>query len=201
MKRFPFLPLLLFAIAAVPLIQAPATAQPEQMLEPVSVFLVRHAETASSTRTNRNPELSERGSARGNDLAKLLRAAGVTHLFASEYSRTQGTLSSLAKSHGLEVKVVSAGDSATQLEMLRSLPAGSVAVVCGHSNTVPAMVAGLGGSIADLKDLPAQKQVLDHDEYGRLFLVTLPTSRTVAAKTVELRYGEAKVAHQETESK
>jgi phosphohistidine phosphatase SixA len=113
--------------------------------KPVAVFLLRHAETAAPTGGGGDPELSEPGKARAQQLARLLGKAGVTHLFASEYARTQATLAPLAGALGLKVETVPAGESARQVAALRALPPGSVAVVAGHSNTVPALVEALGG--------------------------------------------------------
>lgn len=192
MKRSLLFPaLLLLAAVVIPNTISFAGPQSPEAVAPVSVFFVRHAETAASTRTNRNPELSEIGVNRGQALAALLKESGATHLFASEYQRTQSTLAALAKQTGLTVKVVEAGKMSEQIEKLRSLPAGSVAVVCGHSNTVPAMVKASGGSIADLKALPAAEQVLAHESYNRLFLVVLPAADGIKTKSFEFRYGKA----------
>lgn len=190
MKRFWLLPiLLLLAAAALLATHSVASPQTADAIAPVSVFFVRHAETAASTRTNRDPELSKLGLARGKALAQLLRNSGATHLFASEFVRTQGTLKALAEICELEIKVIAAADAATQLANLRSLPPGSVAIVCGHSNTVPAMVSGLGGKIAEFEDIPVAKQVLEHNTYHRLFLVVLPAVEGTAPKAIEFQFG------------
>jgi phosphohistidine phosphatase SixA len=118
----------------------------------------------------------------------MLTAADVTHIFASEYARTQGTVSYLAKFANKEVKVISAGKMDEQLNALRELPAGSVAVVCGHSNTVPGMVMKLGGKIKNLVEHPKYGPMLDSKEFSRLFMVTIPGVKGSTAKTVELRY-------------
>ena len=141
--------------------------------QPASVFFVRHAETAADTKSDRDPELSTIGTARAIALADLLEHAGVTHLFASEYQRTQSTLKVLAERTEIEVVIVSAGQMHRQMADLQNLPAGSVAVVCGHSNTVPAMVFGMEGEIVDLKGKTVHEQVLEHSAHHRLFLVTL----------------------------
>ncbi len=101
--------------------------------------------------------------------------------------RTRDTLAPLAKSAGVEVEVVSARTARAQLEKLRALPPGSVAVVAGHSNTTPSFVAELGGEIEGLTETP-RGPMLGEDEYDRLFLVTLPAAEGVATSVVELRY-------------
>lgn len=155
--------------------------------KPVTIVLVRHAETAASTRTNRDPELSEPGQARAEALAALLARAGVTHLYSTQYKRTQATLAPLAALLKLEVEIIPATEAERQLSLLEELPPGSVAVLAGHSNTVPDHVAALGGSIPDLVD-SSHGKTLDHDSYDRLFLLTLPGGENTATQTIELRY-------------
>lgn len=147
---------------------------------PAAVVLVRHAETGGDTRTDRDPELSEAGEKRAAALAELLGHAGVTHLFASEYKRTQATLAPLAAAVEHEVQVVPARDAAAQIAALEALGPGSIAVVAGHSNTVPALVEALGGTFRRHPDAPKGAPTLLHDQYGRLFLQ--------AGATIELRY-------------
>jgi phosphohistidine phosphatase SixA len=157
-----------------------------ELLEPTTIILLRHAE--KGTDDARDPELSERGTERAESLAELLEHAGVTHLFASEYRRTQATLAPLAEALGLDVAVVSARSPDEQVAALRALPAGAVAVVAGHSNTTPALVRALGGKLGRRPE-SRSGDVLGEDEYGRLFVVVLPpTGRGVAVQTLELAY-------------
>jgi len=157
--------------------------------KPVTVFLVRHAETAESTLTQRDPALSAEGTQRARDLARLLSKAGVTHLFASEYARTGSTLAPLAAAAGLEVEVIAAREQGRQVEALRALAPGSIAVVCGHSNTVPGLVAALGGQARELAGDPRSGPTLPHDAYDRLFVLTLPAGEGALAQSIELRFG------------
>jgi hypothetical protein len=132
--------------------------------------------------------------ARAAELARVLGGTHVTHLFASEFKRTQQTLQPLAERTGVQVRVVPAGDAAAQIDALRQLPAGSTAVVAGHSNTIPALVEKLGGSIEHLEETPRGRMLADA-EHDRLFLVVLPApgarAETAPRACVELRYGAA----------
>jgi len=119
----------------------------------------------------------------------LLGAAGAEAYFSSEFARTQGTLRALAGD--AEIAVISAREGAKQIEALRALEPGSVAVVAGHSNTVPALVLGLGGKIDELKHDARYGPMLEHYQYDRLFCVILDPATTKASTTIELRYGEA----------
>lgn len=153
-----------------------------------TLLLVRHAETAADTHSSRDPELSEEGQARAVRLAELLAAAEVTHLFASEFRRTQATLAPLAERHELETAVRDARHSAELAAELRRLPGGSVAVVSGHSNTIPALARSLGASLADLDVHPQAGPILAHHDYGRLFVLTLEANPERPPVLLELRY-------------
>ena len=159
-------------------------------VEPVTVILVRHAETAADTKTSRDPELSEAGQERAAALAELLSASGVTHVFASEYQRTQATVHGVAEAAGVDVTVVSAREPEAQLTAIQALPPGSVAVVAGHSNTVPGLIQRFGGTVENLHEDPNYGPMLAHDEYGRLFVVTLPAGEATRPHALELRYGQ-----------
>jgi phosphohistidine phosphatase SixA len=153
------------------------------------VIVVRHAE-AGETRgqdsegNSPDPGLSEIGLERSKALAELLADSGVTHLFATEHRRTQDTLQPLAERFGLVVEIIPGGESAAQIERLRELPERSVAVVAGHSNTVPAIVRGLGGELSGTRQTE-HGEMIDQDSYDRLFFVTLTTSPSL----LELSYG------------
>ncbi len=153
---------------------------------PRSVFLVRHAEKAADP--GPDPVLSEPGRARAEALAHMLGDAGVTHLFCTEYQRTRLTLEPLAAATGVEVEPLSARDVAGTAERLRALPPGAVAVVAGHSNTVPAIARALGGELSDLHD-SQYGEVLSEEDYDRLPLLILPAAAEPAAHVLELNYG------------
>ena len=161
---------------------APGTAAPAALsaAQPIAlattVFIVRHAEKASDD--PRDPRLSAAGEARARALADLLGQAGVTHLFATEYRRTQDTLRPLATATGREITVVSTSDREALLAAIQALPGGSVAVVAGHSNTIPVVVRALGGEV---------RGPLSEDTYDRLFMLTLSPARPGSAQTMELR--------------
>ncbi len=120
-----------------------------------TVLIVRHAERADAARTEpgsgaeprqemmaSDPELSTAGRARAEALASILKDAGVTEIFATEYKRTQQTAAPLAKQLAVAVQTVPANDTAALVGRLKSAK-GNVLVV-GHSNTVPDIIKGLG---------------------------------------------------------
>ena len=163
--------------------------EPTESTHPTTVIVLRHAEADTSDRSNRDPNLSEAGTERAEALAKLLSEAGVTHLFCSEYNRTHDTLLPLAVATERELVKVSARTPDEQIKLLRALPPGSVAVVAGHSNTAPGLVEALGVTPLGIERHAEHGLLLDHDEYNRLFVVTLSPSTEVSTSLIELRYG------------
>ena len=181
--RRSFLALAPLSVASGVLAQDPAAREAAS-----TVILVRHAETAADTNTTRDPELSESGQERAQALAALFAAAGVTHLFCSEYKRTAATLAPLAQALDLELKVISARDPNAQVNAILELPPGSVAAIAGHSNTTPGLVEALGASFARHPDAPAGAPRLLHDQHGRIFVVTGARPKGPALASLELRY-------------
>jgi phosphohistidine phosphatase SixA len=134
----------------------------EKLSYPRTIVVVRHAEKAAEPAND--PALSKEGAERAQRLAKMLAKAGVSHLFASEYQRTQATLLPLSLACGAKVEVAPAREPKALASAVDSLPRGSVAVVAAHSNTVGPIVGLLSGGEA--------KVALDESEYGRMFVVT-----------------------------
>ena len=77
------------AVVAVLLLAQPAAAQR-------AVFVVRHAEKQSESNEPGVP-LSEAGRARANKLAALLKSAGVTAIYSTDFVRTLETAEPLAR--------------------------------------------------------------------------------------------------------
>lgn len=159
---------------------APAAAPLPQR----TVVLVRHAEKEAGGDAS-DPALSGAGEARAQRLAALLAKAGVTRLVASPYRRTRATLEPLARACGLDVETRPAAPRALAQELAQA-PPGSVTVVAGHSNTLPALAAALG---VRLTGLAAEDSELGENEYDRLVVITLPPAGApVRPACLELRY-------------
>lgn len=156
---------------------APRAAGQESPAHPRTVILVHHAEKQAAG--GDNPPLSDAGAARAFALARHLEHAGVTHLFATEFRRTMDTLAPLAKATGLNVASIPARDSPALLAALSKLAPGSVAVVAGHSNTIPALVRSL---VADARSIPD----LGDGDHDRLYIVTRWDGAPACA--IDLRY-------------
>jgi len=148
------------------------------------IVVVRHAEKTDNGR--QDPELTAAGHARAEALARVLGQTKVVGLIATQYRRTQQTLATLAREHGLEITVVPAQTEATgahietiisQVRQWDQHP-GGVLVIAGHSNTVPLIVEALSG-----RTVPS----IDESEYDHLF-VLLPGNEGM--EVITTGYGE-----------
>jgi phosphohistidine phosphatase SixA len=106
-----------------------------------AIFLVRHAEKATDS-NDPGVALSEAGTARANRLAGMLKAAGITAVYATDTVRARKTAEPLAKSAGLEIRIYAPKENL--VDRLRKEEPRGVVLVVGHSNTVPELLAGLG---------------------------------------------------------
>jgi broad specificity phosphatase PhoE len=107
-----------------------------------TIFIVRHAEKAASG--GDDPDLSEAGRARAEALANMLKDAGISAIYMTEFKRTQQTAAPLAKMLHLDPTIVPAKDSTALIAKLRA-SSGNVLVV-GHGNTIPDLVKGIGNA-------------------------------------------------------
>jgi len=104
--------------------------------------------------------LSAAGKARAQALAAMLKDAGVTAIYTTEFIRTKDTAAPLAQALKVTAEVIPARDQATLIAKIKAHTSGAVLVV-GHSNTVPAIIKALGGMDVTLAD----------SEYDSLFFV------------------------------
>ncbi len=124
-----------------------------------AIYLVRHAERLDDTT---DPPLSADGTARAARLGRLLRDAGVTAVFATQYRRTVDTAKPLADAIGLPVVQVTAGQHGDLLAKVRAAGPRARVLIVGHSDTVPELLSLLGA--------PAPGEIAK-GEYDNLFVV------------------------------
>ena|SRR5689334_5265773 len=124
-----------------------------------TVVLVRHADRAPGQKTD---ELSASGAARSRELAHVLEKSGVSAIIHSDTQRAAQTAAPVAAMAGLTPIVLPAKDTAAVAEEVRKHP-GETLLVIGHSNTVPAIIAALGGP---------QLPDIDDAEFDNLFVLS-----------------------------
>jgi phosphohistidine phosphatase SixA len=132
-----------------------------------TAILVRHADVTGTG----DPPLNVAGQARAGELRRVLGDAGVGAIFVSPRLRTQQTAAPLAAQLGIASTVLADADAT--VAAIRGLPASAVALVVGHTDTLPAIASGVGS-----EPLPA----IGATEFSRLFVLT-------RGRLMRLRYG------------
>nr|WP_321359198.1 phosphoglycerate mutase family protein [uncultured Hyphomonas sp.] len=138
-----------------------------------TIYLVRHAEKQAGD----NPDLTVVGRARADILSRELQDAGLTEIWSTDTTRTVETAKPTSNSTGLPIQIYDADQQAAFANRLKATP-GNILVV-GHSNTIPDLVALLGGKPG--------APIVEADEYDRLYVVTVTRGRV---KSELRRYGE-----------
>ncbi len=144
-----------------------------------AIVVVRHGEKISEE----DERLTEAGRARARRLAEMLKTSGISAIYSTDAERTIGTAQPLADSLALKVRIYEAKpvegsfDLRPFVELLRREVPDGIALVVGHSNSVPPLLRDLGC---------AEKMSIASDEYDNLFVVV--PKRDGGATLVRLRY-------------
>lgn len=139
-----------------------------------TVLVVRHAEKVDASD---DADLSDVGRARALSLARLLRELPVSAAYTSPFRRTAATVAPLCAARNIAATTLPAGDAKGLVARLRTDHLGQTVLVCGHSNTVPAILRALGVT---------EPVVIADDDYDWLFVVTIGPD---GARLLPLRYG------------
>jgi len=142
-----------------------------------TVIIVRHAEKNIEP-NNPDPDLSPAGQARAQEIARIFGDSGVQAIYATQYKRTQQTVTPLASKLGLPVVSIDAKQSAELTRRILSNNRGQTVFVAGHNNTAPEIVNMLSGE--NYPQIP-------ESEYDNMFIVTI--YRFGKAKVLKVKYG------------
>lgn len=142
-----------------------------------TVILIRHAEKVIDP-NNPDVDLSPAGQARAQELVRMFGDAGINAIYATQYKRTQQTVKPLADKLGLPVNQVNSKNTADLLAQISAQHSGQIIFIAGHNNTVPEIIAALGGPTYP---------VIPETEFDNLYIVSV--YRTGKAKVVKLKYG------------
>jgi broad specificity phosphatase PhoE len=158
-----------------------ATSASAAFAQPSTIILVRHAEKAAAPADD--PALTPAGEKRAVDLVIALAHAHVDAVITTQYQRTQLTAKPLADMAKIGPMIVTAiSDTKAHAEAVaakaKSTPPGSVVLIVGHSNTIPAIIAALGG--------PRVPEICD-PEYSKLFVLEYPASGP--PRLIQTKYG------------
>jgi len=168
-RRRTFLaPLWLLALAGVLLVAAAAWYW--NSATTTTIVVLRHAEKQPGTIDD--APLTPQGEQRATRLAQMFGDADafgrVKRIYITDTRRSQQTAAELAQRLNLKPVVVDAQTSTSDLaSRLLQENRGGLALVVGHSNTVPQLVAKLAHS----DKVPA----IGEEEFDTLYVVTVPT--------------------------
>jgi len=144
----------LAAALALSVISAPVLAAD-------TVYVIRHLQKA----TGDDPPLTAEGAAGAQKLSNLLAKKKVTAIFATQTKRAMQTAEPLAKRLHLKIQAYDPKDPAALVDKVAMVK--GAALVVGHSNTVPELVAKFGGK---------QPAPLSDTDYGTVFVVRAGSS-------------------------
>lgn len=147
--RLFLLPLLMLAAAC-------ATTPAEGGNSP-PFYVMRHLDTPEG---ERDPDLTPQGQRRAALLANWFGRERPAAIYVSDYRRTRQTAAPLAARLGLTPIVYDPADTAGLVARVRAGPL--PALIIGHSNTVPDVIAALGGT------RPAP---LVHADFGDIWVI------------------------------
>ena len=129
-----------------------------------TVILVRHGEKFDFSP---DPVLSSQGEARAALLANMLAASGVRAIYTTQYQRTMLLAAPTAKRLGVVPVVIPAKNTDALLAKIRTHARDEVVLVVGHSNTVPAILKGLGHTT---------NVTVTEEDFDNLFIVAMQPS-------------------------
>lgn len=171
--------LILIAVSAATVFPAAITAIDQPAM---TIILVRHAEKQIVPPENKDPDLSPAGVTRAQELARMFGDSGITAIYATQYKRTRQTVKPLADKVGMPVTQVEAKETAELVKQLRARGAGQMIFIAGHNNSVPEIIAAMGGP---------QMPIIPETEYDNLYILTVQSDGS--AKLLTMKYGSAVV--------
>jgi broad specificity phosphatase PhoE len=135
--------------------------------QPSAIILVRHAEKAATPAND--PGLTPVGAQRAADLAAALSDAHVNAIVTTQLERAKATARPLADAAKIIPTIVPTSSDLTAhvnavVAAVAAGKPGDIVLVVGHSNTIPAIIAALGG--------PRMPELCDA-QYSGLFVLHL----------------------------
>lgn len=108
--------------------------------------------------------------------------SGIAAIYATQYKRTQQTVKPLADKLNLPVTQIEAKKTADLVKQIRARNTGQVIFIAGHNNSVPEIIAAMGGP---------QLPIIPETEYDNLYILTV--YKDGSAKLLKMKYGSAMV--------
>ncbi len=140
-------------------------------------ILIRHAEKGNDG--TKDPDLTDAGKKRAASLVQLLNETKIDAIYSTAFKRTANTVTPLAQSKNLSVRTYDASRMEEVDAILKEFKSGTI-LLCGHSNTTPAIANYLTGHKDEYK-------TFDDTDYDNVLVVDV-IERGVVAKVVWLNY-------------
>ena len=160
MKR---LVILCFAL----LLTLPTFAQDSNSNEKTTTYyFIRHAEKDRSDKTNKDPNLIQKGVLRAAKWSFVLENIEFDAVYSTNYNRTKQTAQPTAEKKGVEVTIYDPRQLFSEEFANNTL--GKTVLVVGHSNTTPAFVNAVLGA--------KKYDSIDDNNNANLYIVTISPS-------------------------
>lgn len=143
-----------------------------------TLIIVRHAEKEAA---GADPNLTADGLARAEELKRILGSTPVKAIYSTPFNRTRQTVAPLATAKGLTV--IEYPTSKPYAQLINEIVAGTrgkVAVIAGHSNTVPDILKEISKGSFNI--------TINDSQYDNLFIVSVPDK--LSATITQLKYGK-----------
>jgi len=101
-------------------------------------YLIRHAEKDRSDKSNKDPDLTEKGVLRALRWSQLLEQFQIDAVYSTLYNRTRNTALPTAKNNNLIIKTYH--PSKVDMQQFLKDTKGKSVLIVGHSNSIPEFV-------------------------------------------------------------
>jgi 2,3-bisphosphoglycerate-dependent phosphoglycerate mutase len=147
-----------------------------------TIYLSRHAEKVLTDPTNKDPLLTDKGSARAEFLVKYFKKNRFTDIYSTNTKRTILSVEPLAQANKVEIILYNAKELNTLRELVLT-PTNKVSksnniYIVGHSNTILETIEALGGK------RPISK--ITEEDYDYLFKVIIKGNKVKSVKLLPM---------------
>ena len=151
---------------------APVSAQEneESTVEKSTYYFIRHAEKNQSDKSNKDPNLIEKGLLRAAKWSYVLENVSFDAVYSTNYARTVQTAQPTAEKNGLEITLYDPRNMDTENFLEKTK--GMNVLVVGHSNSTPTFV----NTLLDKDKYPQ----IDESNNANLYIVTIIDSEVVS---------------------
>ena len=144
--------------------------------ETTTYYLIRHAEKDRTDKTNRNPNLNDKGIERAKKWANYFDLIDLDAIYSTNYNRTMQTAQPTADSKYL--KIVNYDPRKMYDSIFQENTKGKQVLIVGHSNTTPVFVNKILGE--------KKYEWMKDDDNSSLFIVTV--SKNKKTSTIKKYY-------------